>query len=187
MKLTAVALFIVLWSALPSTYLAHAHAPLESSVPAAGEHMTAMPAQMELVFGGPVREAEVLLTSNGRGNWAQKVKSTEGTTVSIPVVAGAPDGRYEIRWAATSEDGAALSGKVHFSVGDALESTSIWERTLTQNDARWIAVVTFAGIGLTLVGIVRGLITVYGSPFTQRADAANLTDSSGSAQLRDDR
>ncbi|NYD74311.1 copper resistance protein CopC [Leifsonia soli] len=144
---------------------ASAHSPLESSTPEAGASIATMPAQIDLTFGAAVQEsgATVVLADEHGGDWTAGAAVVEhGTVVSATVKPDAPDGRYEIRWSVVSFDGAPMSGVLRFTLGTAVADTNPLDTVLTATDASWALVGAFVVVGVPLVYMAYGLITVYG-------------------------
>lgn len=156
------ALFILGGLLAPS---ASAHSPLESSSPEAGEALTAAPEQIELTFGAEIRSdgASVLLVDEQGIEWAAgPAEVISAVVVTAPVPDDLPEGRYEIRWDVISFDGAAMTGVVRFTLGDA-GTVPVLDMVVTSAGAAWTRAVAFGVVGALLVVIAHGLVTVYGT------------------------
>nr|CAA9332808.1 MAG: hypothetical protein AVDCRST_MAG46-1518 [uncultured Nocardioidaceae bacterium] len=159
----ALLLSVVLTVLLPAQP-ASAHSTLESSTPAAGAHIAAMPTTIELTFVGAVEEADatVVLADDNGDDWTANAPVVDATRVSSLVRPDVPDGRYEIRWAVTSLDGARMSGVVRFALGQVDDETDPFDAVLTGTHVAWILGAAGVVVGALLGAIVHGLVTVYG-------------------------
>lgn len=102
-----------------------AHDQLEDSFPAADERLESAPAQVRLDFTDDVLTigaAVVVVDGSGR-TWSSGETVIDGTSVSVAVEPGMPEGSYEVRWRVVSSDGHVISGTVPFTVGDATSVT----------------------------------------------------------------
>lgn len=121
------ALIMALVLLLPSA--AHAHLRLVRSSPANGEHLSAAPASIRLVFSIRPELATcrvVLLAPNGDTvAVAPIVQSADGKTLDVPIRGALAGGRYRIVWRAASADGHAQRGEVSFDLAAASIDTSM--------------------------------------------------------------
>lgn len=98
-----------------------AHDQLVDSSPGADEQLESAPAQVRLDFTDDVLTigaAVVVVDGSGR-TWSSGEAVIDGTSVSVTVDPGMPDGTYEVRWRVVSSDGHVISDAVPFTVGDA--------------------------------------------------------------------
>ena len=98
--------------------LAHAHARLIHSVPAAGAVVAGPPVAVQLVFDdevsvGPGNE----VVRNGFGSALGGAPLANGRQLVLPLRAGLPDGDYSVRWSVISNDGHIVQGVFAFAVG----------------------------------------------------------------------
>ncbi len=107
------------WGAVAAcliTQLAQAHARLESSVPADGSTLSAVPAALEMRFSEPARLTALSIQRNQEPRQALKSlpTSTERTLrVSLPALA---PGVYSVTWRVVSADGHIASGAIRFTL-----------------------------------------------------------------------
>lgn len=93
---------------------------LVSTNPESNEVLTASPPAIELVFAGPVEEAEIsLLSSDGTVSGpAVGVLGGDGTVVSVEIPEPLADGTWTVLWTATYEKtGVPVAGSFGFRVG----------------------------------------------------------------------
>lgn len=97
-----------------------AHAAFVSSTPAGGSTLQAAPAQVSVVFSGPVTRAGSSITVTGpNGAAVSGATSVSGNTISAPLTA-AGAGTYSVNWTNESQDdGHQESGSFSFSVAAA--------------------------------------------------------------------
>ena len=95
---------------------AAAHARLESSSPADGSTLTAVPPEVMLRFNEPIKDGlnEVTVKS-GSTNVAEGSVQVEGSTVYQPVKYSMKPGNYSISYKVVSADGHPVSGTVSFT------------------------------------------------------------------------
>jgi methionine-rich copper-binding protein CopC len=95
--------------------LAHAHAHLQSAVPADGSRVTHLPAALTLSFSEPARLTVLWIEQEGGGK--QKVAELPAVTarqVSVPLPRLAP-GSYHITFRTLSSDGHVAPGELRFT------------------------------------------------------------------------
>ena len=98
---------------------AQAHDALESSNPANGSTVSAMPAKIELTFD----HTPIAINSIVRVEDASGVDHADGPVqivdnqVSQPVKQGAPQGKYTVVWRVVSSDGHPIEGTFTFTAG----------------------------------------------------------------------
>jgi hypothetical protein len=108
-----------LWGALAAclmTQLAQAHARLESSTPADGSTLSAVPAVLEMRFSEPARLTALWIQRGREPRQAPKSlpTSTDRTLrVALPKLA---PGVYNVTWRVVSADGHIASGAVRFTI-----------------------------------------------------------------------
>jgi methionine-rich copper-binding protein CopC len=95
-----------------------AHAELLASNPPANASLAKAPATVELTFDEPVTLPENALEVVGPGNvtWEVGTPTLTGATVSAPVTARGPAGRYTLVYRVISDDGDTVSGSVAFTL-----------------------------------------------------------------------
>jgi methionine-rich copper-binding protein CopC len=96
--------------------LAAAHAHLESTVPADGSHLAALPANLVLTFSEPARLT--VLWIEQEGGQKQKVAALPAATarqLSVPLPRLAP-GSYHITFRTLSADGHVAPGELRFTL-----------------------------------------------------------------------
>jgi methionine-rich copper-binding protein CopC len=101
------------------TRLAQAHAHLESSTPADGSTLPAVPAALEMSFSEPARLTALWIQRDREPRQAVKnlPTSTERTLrVALPTLA---PGVYSVSWRALSADGHIASGVIRFTIATA--------------------------------------------------------------------
>ena len=133
--------------ALPAA--AHAHAVLESSIPASGQALAASPPELVLDFNETVAidlGGVSLRASDGSGIEIGEPALREGT--SDVVVAALPElaqGQYIAEFHVVSADGHPVSGNVVFRIGDGAVDTTVGQGGgvstvgLLYGVARWLA------------------------------------------------
>jgi methionine-rich copper-binding protein CopC len=142
---------------------ASAHSPLISSTPKANDHLPSVPSRIELVFGAAVTDAGAVIEladEHGR-SWTRGSPLVSGTSVSTSVDPGSSNGRYEARWEVVSHDGAKMSGTIRFTVGNAAPDSNPLNAVLTSTEAAYIRVLAFGIVGVLLLYMGFGLVTVY--------------------------
>jgi methionine-rich copper-binding protein CopC len=95
--------------------LAHAHAHLQSAVPADGSHITRLPATLTLSFSEPARLTVLWIEQEGGAK--QKVADLPTVTarqVSVPLPRLAP-GSYHITFRTLAPDGHVAPGELRFT------------------------------------------------------------------------
>ncbi len=102
---------------------ATAHDQLLSSSPSPGEVMAEAPAEISMQFSDDVLDiGGVVVVADAAGtNWADGPLTVNGGTVTQPLIPGAPDGAYQIRWRVVSADGHPISDVVDFTIGDTAQ------------------------------------------------------------------
>lgn len=110
---------------LPTATAASAHDDLVGSDPAPGAALEAAPAAVRLDFSADVLAfgAAVVVADDAGGTWQAGNPVLDGSSVSVPLDPGLPDGAYEVRWRVVSSDGHPITGLVPFTVGDAATTT----------------------------------------------------------------
>ncbi|TAJ47847.1 MAG: copper resistance protein CopC [Herbiconiux sp.] len=102
---------------------ATAHDQLLSSTPAEGQVLAEAPAEISMQFSDDVLDiGGVVVVADAAGtNWADGALSLNGGTVTQPVIPGAPDGAYQIRWRVVSADGHPISDVINFTIGETAQ------------------------------------------------------------------
>ncbi|MCG8413960.1 MAG: copper resistance protein CopC [Pseudomonadales bacterium] len=98
---------------------ASAHTALKESTPADESTVQAPPAEINLVFNGPVRLVKLELMGSGKAVPTQFRPSAEALssfTIETPNVTA---GSYTVNWAAIGADGHTVSNSFSFVVGAA--------------------------------------------------------------------
>jgi methionine-rich copper-binding protein CopC len=96
--------------------VAHAHTPLQSSVPAADSAIAA-PTVVELTFGGDVRLTSVALTdAGGAAKHLDAVPVEVASVFSLAVHEPLAAGAYKVVWRAVGGDTHIISGEFAFTV-----------------------------------------------------------------------
>jgi methionine-rich copper-binding protein CopC len=161
----ALALLLTVVSTVPlRAQPVSAHSTLESSTPGAGARIATMPASIDLTFVAAVEDAgaTIVLADAHGDDWTADAPVVDVRRVSSPVRPGIPDGRYEIRWSATSIDGAPMSGVVRFALGTVVDQTDFFDAVLTAGNVAWIRSTAFVVVGVLFGAMAHGLVTVYG-------------------------
>ncbi|PPK64088.1 copper resistance protein CopC [Actinokineospora auranticolor] len=106
-------------TALPAS----AHTELESSNPAKGATVSALPATVELTFTEAVtidpKADSVAVTGPEAVRWTVGKPVAAGRVVTVPVTPVGPAGAYKIEYRVTSDDGHAVGGAVEFTMSVA--------------------------------------------------------------------
>ncbi len=192
--LAALAVAAVSWSLLGVTDAAQAHEQLLESTPAKGEALDAPPDEVSLRFANDLLAVggAILVLDESEQPWTQGDLVYDGTTVSIALASGMPDGRYEIRWQVVSEDGHPISGIVPFTVGEvaaeptpAESGTAAVEAAAGRDDGDASPTAGVDAPRLILVGLVGAAIALVGFALAlssrRRGDASPGTTERGSA------
>lgn len=105
--------------AAPASALAHDE--LITSTPAAEQSLDTAPDTVTLGYSAELLEigAAVTVTSDDGTDWAASEPVIAGTSVTVPLREGMPDGAYTVRWRVVSSDGHPISGLIPFTVGGA--------------------------------------------------------------------
>lgn len=98
------------------TQLAHAHARLESSTPADGSTLNAVPAALEMRFSEPARLTALWIQRAEEPRQALKSLPTSTDKTLRVVLPSLAPGPYSITWRALSADGHVASGTLHFTI-----------------------------------------------------------------------
>ncbi|HKU04174.1 MAG TPA: copper resistance CopC family protein [Arthrobacter sp.] len=98
---------------------AQAHDALESSNPANGSTVSAMPAKVELTFDHtPIAINSIVRVEDAAGaDQADGPVQIVDNQVSQPVKPGAPQGKYTVVWRVVSSDGHPIEGTFTFTAG----------------------------------------------------------------------
>ncbi|MDQ0145956.1 copper resistance CopC family protein [Pseudarthrobacter niigatensis] len=98
---------------------AQAHDALESSNPANGSTVSAMPAKIELTFDHtPIAINSIVRVEDASGtDQADGPVEIVDNQVSQPVKPGAPQGKYKVVWRVVSSDGHPIEGTFTFTAG----------------------------------------------------------------------
>ena len=142
--------------------VAAAHAELQSSSPAAGARLAALPSTVTLTFNEDVfTPAFVSVTGPDDENYASGKPTVDGATVSQPVSTSDQSGAFSVAYRVVSDDGHAVSGTIHFAVGAATagaatasdgSSDSLWDGTT-------IAILVIALLAVVAVGTLILIVT----------------------------
>ncbi len=103
-----------------SATAAQAHDQLTGSAPADGSSTAVVPARVTLTFSEPVLAVGTAVVVTGPAGQVQSGPAVlTGSTVSEPLRAGSPAGRYSVTWRATAADGHVVSGTLSFTARSA--------------------------------------------------------------------
>ncbi len=105
---------------------ASAHAALTGSDPAQGAVVDTAPARVSLTFSEPVAVGEdSVRVLDPKGERVDKgdPANPSGTTYSVPLMSGLPDGTYTVAYQVVSADSHPVAGAFTFSVGAPSETT----------------------------------------------------------------
>ncbi|MFI0503532.1 copper resistance CopC/CopD family protein [Streptomyces albogriseolus] len=105
---------------------ASAHAALTGSDPAQGAVVDTAPARVSLTFSEPVAVGDDSVRVLGpKGERVDKgdPANPSGTTYSVPLVSGLPDGTYTVAYQVVSADSHPVAGAFTFSIGAPSETT----------------------------------------------------------------
>ncbi|MEQ8401585.1 MAG: copper resistance protein CopC [Silicimonas sp.] len=98
---------------------AMAHSPLETSVPADGDELAAVPETIDMTFAAPARVMKVEMIHTN-GDASHMVTVNIPTRDEIETISLTPDfmgaGAYQVDWRALSEDGHVITGTFSFTV-----------------------------------------------------------------------
>lgn len=105
---------------------AFAHTRLESSDPAEGASLSAVPAQVTLTFAEAVTlpEAPISVTGPDGASWTVGAATIAGAVVAAPVEASGPAGQYTLRYTVIADDGDQVEGAVRFTLTTAATPTT---------------------------------------------------------------
>lgn len=109
--------FLVLCLFLSS--MASAHTALKESTPAADATVTESPAQINLVFNGPVRLIKLEVLAGGQAVPTKFAPSAEAVASFAIDTPGMMPGNYTVNWAAIGADGHTVSNSFSFIVDPA--------------------------------------------------------------------
>lgn len=103
----------------PMAPAATAHDQVQSTAPAADEHLDAAPSAVTIRFTDEILEvgAVVLVVDSKDHNWADGDLRLDGPEATQALAPGMADGAYRVRWRVVSADGHPVSGAFAFSVG----------------------------------------------------------------------
>lgn len=104
-----------------------AHAEVERSTPAAGDHLDQLPQQVEIFFSQEIDADGTLIEifgPNGAqvdgGDTTLDLMDPDRKRVTISIATDAGPGTYSVRWTSlSSEDAEEASGSFDFTVGDS--------------------------------------------------------------------
>jgi len=96
--------------------LAYAHAHLESSTPADGSTLNAVPAAIEMKFSEPARLTALWIQRDQEPRQAVKSLPTSTDRVLRVALPTLTPGTYSVTWRVLSADGHVASGAVHFTI-----------------------------------------------------------------------
>ena len=115
--LVAVAVVVLAAGAAPAS----AHAVLQSSQPADGDHLASAPTTVTLQFDEPVKAdlGGLRVVDAGGGRVDTGADRTPGTSLSVDLKGGLGDGTYVASYRVVSADGHTVKGAIVFSVGAA--------------------------------------------------------------------
>ncbi|KAK1177075.1 copper resistance protein CopC [Streptomyces sp. NBS 14/10] len=97
---------------------AAAHTGLDTSSPGANATLAGLPPRITLTFTDAMAEkyAKVAVTASDGTSAAAGRPRVDGRTVTLPLKAGAPAGRYTVGYRVVSADGHPVSGSYPFTV-----------------------------------------------------------------------
>ncbi|MFF8191421.1 copper resistance CopC/CopD family protein [Streptomyces bobili] len=134
---TLVLLFLAITGALiAGTGQASAHAALTGSDPAQGTVVDKAPTQVSLTFSEQVStdaDAVRVLDPKGKRVDTGEPSAVGGTTYSVPLHSGLPDGTYTVTYQVVSADSHPVAGAYTFSIG-APSATSVSASTREAGD-----------------------------------------------------
>ncbi|MFM9708423.1 copper resistance CopC/CopD family protein [Streptomyces galilaeus] len=134
---TLVLLFLAVTGALiADTGQASAHAALTGSDPAQGTVVDKAPTQVSLTFSEQVStgaDAVRVLDPKGKRVDTGEPSAVGGTTYSVPLHSGLPDGTYTVTYQVVSADSHPVAGAYTFSIG-APSATSVSASTREAGD-----------------------------------------------------
>ncbi|HEY8094090.1 MAG TPA: copper resistance protein CopC, partial [Acidimicrobiales bacterium] len=146
---------------------AHAHAALESSVPAGASVLDTAPTDITLDFDEPVTAGPGsvrLIDSSGRDITLGASEQGADPTVVVTPVPEIPDGAYVVAWRVISQDGHPADGAFTFQVGraGAIDTRDLIASVLSQQGgdavvaqlATFNRLLTYAGLALAIGGAV---------------------------------
>jgi copper resistance protein C len=97
-----------------------AHDVLVRTIPADGSTVNSVPPRITLVFAEPALALGTAVEITGPdGSVASGNAVLAGSTVGQGIQAGAPAGKYLVRWRVTSDDGHPVTGSFSFTAGQA--------------------------------------------------------------------
>ncbi|MDV9170703.1 copper resistance protein CopC [Streptomyces sp. W16] len=105
---------------------ASAHAALTGSDPSSGVVVNKAPTQVSLTFSEKVAtNADSLRVLNPKGKRVDvgKPSNISGTTYSVQIRSGLPDGTYTVAWQVVSADSHPVGGAFTFSIGSPSKTT----------------------------------------------------------------
>ncbi|MEU6143373.1 copper resistance protein CopC [Streptomyces sp. NPDC047081] len=124
---TLVLLFLAVMGALlAGAGPASAHAALTGSDPASGVVVDKAPTQVTLTFSEKVAtsgDSVRVLDPKGKRVDTGKATDVSGTTYSVPLHSGLPDGTYTVAWQVVSADSHPVAGAFTFSIGAPSQTT----------------------------------------------------------------
>ncbi|MGI5456196.1 copper resistance CopC/CopD family protein [Streptomyces sp. CA-249302] len=124
---TLVLLFLAVAGALlAGAGPASAHAALTGSDPASGVVVDKAPTEVALTFSEKVAtNSDSLRVLDPKGKRVDTGKPTDvsGTTYSVPLHSGLPDGTYTVAWQVVSADSHPVAGAFTFSIGAPSQTT----------------------------------------------------------------
>jgi methionine-rich copper-binding protein CopC len=139
---------------------AWAHAGLESSSPAAGQRLDALPSEVSFTFSEDLATpAYVVVTAPDGTSLTSGDPVVEGTTLKQAVSAG-PPGDYSMAYRAISSDGHPVTGEISFTVGAAstppTTAPTAARPASADSDGFWSGdgIRVAVGVGLVVVGCV---------------------------------
>lgn len=116
---------------------ATAHDQLLSSTPAEGQVLAEAPSEISMQFSDDVLDiGGIVVVADAAGkNWSDGPLALNGGAVTQPVIPGAPDGAYQIRWRVVSADGHPISDVIDFTIGDTPQPAITTGRPADQSGA----------------------------------------------------